>query len=108
MKNPYMRFLSFASTVPVPCDLTAMKLLEVIAACEDYEPLTVGEAMMCKDIASPATLHRKLMDLSRAGLVAHEAQDRKTKLLFTTAKAREYFYAMNNAMLLAMDGVEHV
>lgn len=107
MTNKYLRFLAHSADVTLPCDLTAIKLLEVIAACENHETLTVTEAMSMADIASPATIHRKLDDLRELGLVdqRYEGKNRRTKYLVTTAEAQGYFEKMSKAMELAAGSV---
>lgn len=76
-------------------DRDALALLDLIACCADegLEPLSVTEAMSCKDIASPATIHRKLDLLLERGLIRHEYRDdnRRTKYLLPTNKARTYY-----------------
>jgi DNA-binding IclR family transcriptional regulator len=48
-------------------DLTERALLDIIAQCD--ERLTVTEAMSLVDLASPATLHRKIENLRKAGWI---------------------------------------
>ncbi len=97
--NTYLRFLNLlrgveASLLPPSLDSTAKYLLERIA-CQHAlgEPLTVTQAMALQDVASPATIHRKIDDLRTAGLVDTEFQgdNRRTKYLAPTSKARKYF-----------------
>lgn len=97
--NTYLRFLNLlrgveASFLPPTLDTTAKCLLERIA-CQHAldDPLTVTAAMALQDVASPATIHRKIDDLRTAGLVETEFQgdNRRTKYLTPTSKARKYF-----------------
>jgi DNA-binding MarR family transcriptional regulator len=97
--NFYLRFLNLlrgveASFLPPGLDSTAKYLLERIA-CQHAmgKPLTVTEAMALQDVASPATIHRKLDDLRTAGMVDTEfhGDNRRTKYLAPTGKARKYF-----------------
>jgi len=102
-KNAYLRFLNLlrgveATFLPPTLDSTAKALLERIA-CEHAQgdPLTITEAMALHDVASPATIHRKIDDLRIAGLVDTEFQgdNRRTKYLTPTPKARKFFDKVN-------------
>lgn len=102
-KNAYLRFLNLlrgveATFLPPTLDSTAKALLERIA-CEHAQgaPLTITEAMALHDVASPATIHRKIDDLRIAGLVDTEFQgdNRRTKYLTPTSKARKFFDKVN-------------
>lgn len=98
-KNAYFRFLNLlrgveASFFPASLGATAKSLLELIASQHAAgHPLTVTEAMGLQQVASPATIHRKIDDLRLAGLVSTEFQDdnRRTKYLVPTLKARRFF-----------------
>lgn len=100
----YLSFL-LETAETVPCkhfqiDFTAQKLLEIIACCAYYEPLTVTEAMELREIGSPATVHRKLDDLLIAGLIEHqyEGDNRRTKFLVLTPKSINYFNSLSDSM----------
>lgn len=98
----YFRFLALTNSLNTnltsrEVDLSGQKLLEAIAVAASREcPLTVTEAMSLVNIASPATLHRKIRSLKDAGLVTQSLDDcnRKTRLLMPTAKADRYFSSM--------------
>ena len=102
-KQIYMRFLNLLHALEggenaPEMDLEAKKLLEVIAVHEaNKNPLTVTAAMNLGHIASPATIHRKIDDLRIAGLVDTEFQgdNRRTKYLTPTPRARKYFDKVN-------------
>jgi DNA-binding MarR family transcriptional regulator len=81
-------------------DFTAQKLLDIIACCHYFEPLTVTEAMSLREIGSPATVHRKLNDLLIAGLVVHEfdGENRRTKYLRLTTRAVAYYMNLSTTM----------
>ena len=105
-KNAYLRFLNLlrgveATFLPPTLDSTAKCLLERIA-CQHAvgQPLTITEAMALQDVASPATIHRKIDDLRTAGLVETEFQgdNRRTKYLTPTPKARKFFDKVNALM----------
>ena len=63
--STYLRFLNLSQAVAegwTDIDLTALRTLEAIAVADTKEkPLTVTEAMNMTAIASPATMHRKLL-----------------------------------------------
>ena len=65
--------------------------------CGREIPLTITEAMALEEVASPATIHRKIDDLRIAGLVDTEFQgeNRRTKYLTPTPKARKFFDKVN-------------
>jgi DNA-binding MarR family transcriptional regulator len=81
-------------------DFAAQKLLDIIACCHYFEPLTVTEAMSLREIGSPATVHRKLNDLLIAGLVVHEfdGENRRTKYLRLTTRAIAYYMNLSTTM----------
>jgi len=82
-------------------DFEARRLLEIIALREsEGNPMTVTDAMALTDIASPATLHRKLDSLLSAGLVEHhfEGINRRTKYLVPTAIAMNHFDMVGKAL----------
>lgn len=104
--NAYLRFLNLlrgveATLLPPSLDATAKCLLERIA-CQHAlgKPLTITEAMALQDVASPATIHRKIDDLRDTGWVDTEFQgdNRRTKYLTPTPKARKYFDKINALM----------
>ena len=106
----YLRFLSLLHTIEssdeVPqMDLEAKRLLEVIAIRHDQQkPLTVTEAMALNDIASPATLHRKLDQLRELNMIesVFEGKNRRTKYLVPTQAAHDYFEDISQAMRQAL------
>lgn len=97
--DTYLRFLALTSRASLPCDLVATKLLQVIAVHgEDH--MTVTEVMNQADIASPASLHRKLDDLLTLGLVSlnYRGANRRTKYVAPTKLAEAYFHQMGKAI----------
>jgi len=75
MRETYLRFISLAQALDgasVPTvDETAKHLLQLIALRQTQgNALTVTEAMAMSEVASPATIHRKLDVLREAGLIA--------------------------------------
>jgi hypothetical protein len=106
----YLRFLTLLHTIEgkgelPPLDLDAKKLLEAIAVRHaQNQPLTVTEAMGMSQIASPATIHRKLDVLREVGMIdtQFEGTNRRTKFLVPTPQANLYFQAHNQAMSQAM------
>ena len=103
----YVAYLSHAAGIHpnkhADLDLTALKLLDTLASCHYHEPLTVTEAMELQEIASAATLHRKLDELELAGLIIRtNVDDRRTKHVLITQKAEDYFLALSRAMVNAI------
>lgn len=100
----YLTFLQHIAEIkPNPhfdIDYTAKALLDIIACCHYFEPLTVTEAMSLQEVGSPATVHRKLDDLLIAGLIVHEFQgdDRRTKFLRLTPRAVTYYMNLSTTM----------
>jgi DNA-binding MarR family transcriptional regulator len=102
----YLRFLSLLHAIDnsdeLPqMDLESKRLLEVIAIrCEEQRPLTVTEAMALNQIASPATLHRKLDQLREMGMIDtfYEGSNRRTKYMVPTATAKRYFEQVEKAL----------
>ena len=95
MRHIYLRFLNLMEALDtLGVDGSCRRLLEIIAiAHTNGQPLTVSQAMKLHQLASPATIHRKLQQLIDAGLVQQSAfaLNRRTKLLAPTAKADHYF-----------------
>lgn len=97
----YTRYLSLAQAASLPVDLTAARLLDLIVMREAKgDCMTVTQAMNLVDLASSATLHRKLDDLLDAKLIEHEfeGRNRRTKYLVTTEKARLHFTKLGMAI----------
>jgi len=105
----YLRFIHLTQAISgdLPTfnvDSAALRLLEAVAvAYTQGSPLTVTNAMRLTNIASPATLHRKLDALREAGLVAQEfeGKNRRTKYLVPTAQASKYFEQLGKALIFA-------
>ena len=111
MNNFYIRFLQNVSAVK-PHQISqknispiAVLLLNEIAV-KDFEmqPLTVSQAMEFRAVGSPATLHRKLHELREKEMIAVTSvgTDRRTKYLFLTQTAKDYFQINSDAMLKAV------
>ena len=109
----YLRFLHLLHALEghaseQALDLDAKKLLEIIAVRHEQKcPLTVTEAMGLAQIASPATIHRKLDQLREAGLVEARFEDnnRRTKFLVPTQAALDRFEALGKALVSAVKPV---
>jgi len=106
MKSTFIRFLHLKEVlsghhVEAEIDLTAQKLLEVVCMRHaDGKPLTVTDAMELQNIASPATLHRKLSTLLELGYVSFEFEsgNRRTKYIHPSAKTDAYFEALGQVL----------
>lgn len=106
--NKYHQFLQNATAIDdsyeaIRCiDLIAKKLLEIIAIKHSMGvPMTVTDAMGLFDLASPATLHRKIDMLREAGLIEmiFVGKNRRTKYLGPTDLTNDYFSKMGKAVL---------
>ena len=93
MKQIYLRYLVLAETLcQSNIDLSGIdeigkKLLETIAIkSAQGQPLVVTQTMKLSDIASPATIHRRIEILKKAGLiqVMQTEQNQKIKFLVPT------------------------
>lgn len=102
----YLKFLSLLHAIEgkgeIPnLDLDAKRLLEVIAVRHSQgKPLTVSDAMAMTQIASPATIHRKLDLLRDIGMIDtfFEGSNRRTKFLCPTPQAQTYFSKVGEVM----------
>ena len=112
MGKLYLRFLNFARAVDIQktpvknIDSTALLLLNEIAVQHlDGKNITVTQAMLLSNIASPATVHRKLDELREAGLIEQvfEGKNRRTKFLVPTKEADSYFAKMSKAITNAVN-----
>lgn len=94
----YFRFLSYSSGIFGGMDLTERVLLDIIAQLDDR--LTVTEAMSMTDVASSATIHRKINNLREAGWITldYREGDRRTKYLTPTEKAWSEYIKLNFAV----------
>ena len=107
-----MRFLRIAraveieSTAVTNIDSSALLLLNEIAVQHlDGKNITVTQAMLLTNIASPATIHRKLNELIEAGLIEQvfQGKNRRTKYLVPTKEADSYFAKMSKAITSAVN-----
>jgi len=103
--SAYLRFIALTHAIEddfrsQDIDLTAQRLLEVLAVAAERQPLTVTEAMSLANVASPATLHTKLTQLLAAGYVEFrfEGGNRRTKYIYPTREADKQFDAMGQAL----------
>ena len=94
----YFRFLAYSSGIFEGMDLTERVLLDIITQVDDR--LTVGEAMGMADVASGATIHRKICNLRDAGWIEFQCKDknRKVKYLVPTEKAWTEYVKLNFAV----------
>ena len=106
MKNTFFKFAAKANQVPFDLDETCRVLLTSIGLYNHAgTPLTVTQAMKLEQLASPATLHRKLDTLLAHGYITmeYEGKNRRTKYLTPTHKANTYFALMGNAVIVGAD-----
>jgi predicted transcriptional regulator len=113
MAHVFLKFLqNIASLEPIQLkhkDLspTAILLLNEIAV-KDFEeqPLTVTQAIGFNALGSSANLHRKLDELRETGMIEFRSigKNRRTKYLYITKVAFDYFQIKSKAMVQAVEG----
>jgi len=111
MNQIYLRYLVLAEALrKSSIDLSGIddvgkKLLEAIAIrSAQGQPLVVTQTMELSDIASPATIHRRIGILLKAGLiqVKQTEQNQKIKFLVPTQMSIDYFDKLGKLMTAAM------
>ncbi len=110
MKQIYLRYLVLAEALRKSnIDLSGIddigqKLLEAIAIrSAQGQPLVVTQTMELSEIASPATIHRRIEILKKAGLiqVLQTEQNQKVKFLVPTQTSIDYFDKLGKLMASA-------
>jgi DNA-binding MarR family transcriptional regulator len=109
-RNFYLRFIGLVNAFQKDAgigaiDPTALRLLEVITQFHAVgNPLKVTEAMALSEIASPATMHRKIEALKSQGYVETEfhGDNRRAQYLMPSKQGLSYLDALGNAMLQAV------
>jgi len=99
--NAYMKFINESVGIPKPHDATSRNLLDLICLHHAIgHSLTVMKTMSQSQLASPATLHRKVDDLLDLGLITHElrGKNRRTKYLIPTVQGLLYTELMSQAI----------
>lgn len=102
--SAYIRFIDQRRTIEatsLPLASNERDVLEVIAIrALANTPLTITELMAMSEIASPATIHRKLTQLINLGYVvqAHVGNNRRTKYLHVTDAVHKHFAKVAMAM----------
>lgn len=99
MKSTFLRFLHLKEIltghdIDQEVDLVSQRLLEVVAMKHALgESFMVTDAMNLTNLASPATIHRKLDCLRENGYVSLEfkGDNRRSKFIVPTAKTDSYF-----------------
>jgi DNA-binding Lrp family transcriptional regulator len=111
MKQIYLRYLVLAEALRKSnLDLSGIddvgkKLLETIAInSAQGQPLVVTQTMELSEIASPATIHRRIAILLKAGLIEVVKADhnQKIKFLVPTQSSIDYFEKMGTVMATAL------
>ena len=111
MNQIYLRYLVLAEALrKSSIDLSGIddvgkKLLETIAIrSAQGQPLVVTQTMELSDIASPATIHRRIGILLNAGLiqVKQTEQNQKIKFLVPTQMSIDYFDKLGKLMTSAI------
>lgn len=108
--NSYLVFCAATVAIRFDLDELARVLLNHVGihATLYNSPITVTQAMELTFIASPATMHRKVDDLLKAGYITleYDGTNRRTKYLTPTAKAHKFFDGMSVA-IDAIKGNDH-
>lgn len=107
--NFYLRFLKLVSAVQLlpgmdSFDANSKVLFEqIMLAWAKDMPLTVRDAMGMEHLGSPATLHKRLVQLREMQLVdaISKDNDRRTKYLIPTEKGLEYVSKLGQAFSLS-------
>ena len=110
LPNIYLKFFNAQTCVPFDLDEECRVLLGYIGVAHMIgHPFTVMIAMSLGEIASPATLHRKLDRLIEAGYITLEynGKNRRSKYLMPTPTAEAYFTLMGASIKQAMQGESH-
>jgi replication initiation and membrane attachment protein DnaB len=111
MKQIYLRYLVLAETLRKSnidlsdIDEIGKKLLETIAIkSAQGQPMVVTQTMELSDIASPATIYRRIEILKKAGLIKvfQTEQNQKIKYLVPTQTSIDYFEKLGKLMASAM------
>ncbi len=96
--SAYLRFLALCHALDYQtmgkASHSSVRLLEEIALAEfKSAPYSVTQVMALVQVASPATIHRKLQDLITSGMVQVKFLDgnRRTKFIFLTDSGHKYF-----------------
>ena len=83
-------------------DAETVRLLEIITVAHvEGQSMTVSGAMQLSQIASPASIHRKLEQLRIANLITHQFNDgnRRTKYLAPTPLTLKHYDLLSAEML---------
>jgi hypothetical protein len=111
LKQIYLRYLVLAEALrKTNIDLTGVddigkKLLEIIAIrSAQGQPMVVTQTMELSEIASPATIHRRITVLLKAGLieVVKKDENQKIKFLIPTKASIDYFEKLGHLMTSAL------
>ncbi len=110
MKQIYLRYLVLAealrqSHIDFSGNEIGKKLLETIAIKNAQgHPMVVTETMDLSEIASPATIHRRIEVLKKAGLIQvfQTEKNHKIKYLVPTQASIDYFEKLGKLMTSAI------
>lgn len=107
LSGVYFRFLqlsrSLAANSETALSANERVLLEyIVLAWHEQSPMAVRDAIVLGELGSPATLHKRVIQLRTLGFleVLPDPSDRRTKLLVPTEKALHYFEQLGRAMAL--------
>lgn len=103
IKSNYMKLIEIRQKIDSKTNLSVdeKNLLEIIAM-RSYkgQPLKVMDAMSLSDVASPATIHRRLDNLEFKGFITRNniSGDIRSKHLIPTKRAILYFQKIDSAI----------
>lgn len=108
-RNFYLRFIGLVNAFQKDAgidalDPTGLRLLEVITQSHSAgKPLKVTDAMSLGEIASPATIHRKIEALKSQGYVVSEylGDNRRAQYLVPSKMGLNYLDVLGQALLQA-------
>ncbi len=106
-KNLYLIFRALIedlteSRFVLGLDPTAIQLLEKIAIQNmQSKPFMVTDAMQLANIASPATIHRKILILKNANLIKgiNNKKNKRNQYLVPSSLAKAYFHKLSMLMI---------
>ena len=110
MKSAYMRFLTLLAKIEQGSDIHTLdevskRLLDTIAMRHAAgSSLTVTEAMALNTLSSPATIHRKLDQLSSMGFIEVEFREgnRRSKYLVLSPTSIKHYEKLGSALIDAL------
>lgn len=100
----YLRFVTLTNAIEVPCDPTALRVLDAVAITPKL--MKVSDVMRLSHLGSSATIHRKIADLVDDGMIilVHPDDDLRTKYVHLTDLAWGYLDSLGAALIASAGG----